>query len=162
MVVKPLRTNLAKLQPSRCAPVPGDVFVYRPIGHPLYFGRVISLDADIRGMPAILIYLYSTASENSESIPPLRPGELLVPPILTNRLAWTRGYFRTLKNVPLTKWDVLPAHAFRTTMPPFLVDERGNPIRQAVEPIGQYGLDSILTIDDLVSDALGIPRVPED
>lgn len=40
-------------------------------------------------------------------------------------------------------------------------DENGNEVRGPIEPVGDYGLHSYRTIDDTVSEALGIDRVPE-
>lgn len=113
------------------------------------------------GASLVLIYLYSKGSPDSNKIPVLRRDALLVPPLLTNRLPWSRGYFLTLKNVPLTRWDVLPCHVFERSVPPYYVDEDGNPVSEWAEPVGRYAIQSFRTIDDMVSRALGIPLAPD-
>jgi len=111
------RTNMQVLRPSRRPLSQGDIFVLRPSRtHPYYFGRVINPRASIEGMPAVLIYLYNSAADDMLAVPPLRRDELLVPPLFTNRLPWSRGYFLTVKSVPLTRWDTLPRHVFRDSI----------------------------------------------
>ncbi len=41
-------------------------------------------------------------------------------------------------------------------------DEMSNRISKPVGPVGEYGLQSFRTIDDIVSDAVGIPRAAAD
>lgn len=87
------RTNLLVLKPSRKRLVPGDIFALKPEGHPVYFGRVISTDARVGPFPGILIYIHNASSNVADDVPELRRESLLVPPLITNRLPWTKGYF---------------------------------------------------------------------
>ena len=91
-------TNLQILKPSRRRLRAGDIFVCRPAGYPYYFGRVIKARTDLDGMPATLIYLYKATSEDPSVVPALHCNELLVPPMFTNRLPWSRGYFVNVTN----------------------------------------------------------------
>lgn len=82
-------------------------------------------------------------------------------------MAWTKGYFRTIENRPLEKFDLLKQHcflrvSFGPTKPNTFVDETGQLLAQRTEPCGNWSLVSYRWIDDHVSDALGIPRVPEE
>ena len=45
---------------------------------------------------------------------------------------------------------------------PVFVDENGRELKQRTEPCGEWGLVSYRWIDDHVSDAIEIPRAPED
>jgi hypothetical protein len=68
--------------------------------------------------------------------------------------------------MPLEPGDVLEQHCFRTFRGrhfdlPVYYDDANHELPGPVEPVGSWGLDSFRTIDDKVSDALGIPRVPE-
>jgi hypothetical protein len=154
-------TNLQVLAPSRRAIRPGDVFVFKPASMPFFFGRVIRTDATVGGFPnGILVYLYAVSSTDKTRVPELRRDELLLPPLATNRLPWSRGYFETVASRPLTESDVLPVHCFRSSTGRCF-DEAGNPIEVPVEPMGEFALQSYRSIDDLVSDALGIERAPE-
>lgn len=168
---KKVRTNLRVLKRSNKAPQRGDVFAMQLPSGEFLFGRVIVANAH-RGhapMPgANLIYVYD---QRSGSLPPdlaqLLPGRLLVPPLWTNRLPWTKGYFQTVRNQPLGEFDVLRQHCFQEpalspgAVRPF-VDQTGRRLSNRVEPCGEWGLVSYRWIDDHISDALGIPRVPED
>lgn len=163
-----VRTNIQVLKPSRKAPQPGDVFAVGLPDDTFIYGRVISTTAKWTRAsgagPANLIYLFRERS-NSKQCPDrseLRPDRLLVPPIMTNRLPWSRGYFETLVHVPLERDDVLSQHCFRFPMARIrYFDDFGNELPSAVEPVGEYALHSFRTIDDEISDALGIPKVPD-
>lgn len=88
----------------------------------------------------------------------MRPDRLLVSPIMTNKLPWSKGYFETLANVPLGEDDVLDQHCFLDWTGRYY-DENLNELPGPREPVGEYGLASFRTIDDEVSDALGFERV---
>jgi hypothetical protein len=153
-------TNLALLSPSRKRLAEGDIFVMRLLDLGYVFGRVVNTKAvwavgDGVG-PANLLYVY--AGLQAEMNPPdhLRPEALLVPPLMTNRLGWSRGYFQTVGHEPLGPDDVLPVHCFRRSNGEYF-DERGRRLPGPVEPVGLFGLHSYRTIDDDVSRALGVP-----
>ena len=161
-------TNLRVLAPSRKAPRPGDLFAMQLPDERFLFGRVVSTEArwTVAGGsdPAILIYVYRQPSKVGE-VPAgsaMRVGELLVPPIMINRLPWSRGYFQTLSRVPLESEDVLPQHCFHSASRGRYYDEHGNELWGPTQPVGDHGLHSFRTVDDLISDALGIPRASED
>jgi len=134
------------------------------------FGRVILADA-LQGrapMPgAHLLYIYDYQSSVMEpDDAELRPGKLLIPPVWTNSLAWKKGYFQTIENKEVGHFDLLQQHCFY--MVPLsrsgtgkLFDETGLELKHRSDPCGEWGLVSYRWIDDRVSDALGIQRVPE-
>ena len=157
-------TNLRVLRPSRKAQQPGDVFVVQLPNLTYRFGRVIRTDATwtlAQGAgPAILIYLYKTAS-NDAGLPSrdeLHPGGLLLPPIMTNRLPWSKGYFDTIGHRALDQHDVLARHCFLSAARGTYFDDDGRSLPGPIEPVGDFGLHSFRTIDDAISDALLIPR----
>lgn len=76
---------------------------------------------------------------------------------MTNTLPWSRGYFETLENRPLETGEVLREHCFRSSKGKYY-DEHSNELSGPVEPCGDWGLQSYRTIDDEISDALGIPQ----
>ncbi len=154
--------NLQQLKSSRRKPRPGDVFAMQLPDDRFLFGRVIDTEAQPGFGPAtaVLIYVYSVRSETCE-LPDrsqLRPDRLLVSPMMTNRLPWSRGYFETIANVPLDSEDVLDQHCFLSAVRGRYFDERGQEVSGPIEPVGDYGLHSYRTIDDEISDALGFPR----
>jgi len=164
------RTNLRTLKRSNAAPKSGDIFVMQLPTDDYLFGRVILADAPQGRAPmpgANLIYIYDRRSAAPKlEVSDLRPGRLLIPPLWTNRLPWSKGYFLTIENRTLEKFDLLRQHCFSRarlspTKPTTFVDETGRTLAQRTEPCGEWGLVSYRWIDDHVSDALGMPRVPE-
>ena len=149
--------NLAVLKRTRRPPKAGDVFVMQPPDGQYLFGRVIDTDVDPLGVGgAVLIYIYRSRSAAKTQIPNLLRGQLLVPPLMTNKQPWTKGYFQHLETRPLTTMDRLTAHCFKDSSGRYF-DEAGNQLKSAVEPVGEWGLHSYRTIDDEVSEALNIP-----
>lgn len=159
--------NLMVLEPSRRRQRVGDLFTLRPTSGPYLFGRVVRTDANAGGFPSSnLIYIFRVESDRPE--PPdraeLNPSNLLVPPIMTNRLPWSRGYFQTIASWPIRPGEALARHCFEEPRRPpeyphLYFDEYGASaeLPGRVEPCGEWGLHSYLTIDDAVSSALAIP-----
>lgn len=160
----PESTNLRVLRPSRKKPVAGDVFVMQLPDDRYVFGRVVSTEAEIGPMKdVILIYAYRPPFESKE-VPDrskLSPDRLLVSPMLTNRLPWSKGYFETVAHRPLEPDDVLSQHCFLSAARGRYFDEKGNELPGAIEPVGDWGLHSYRTIDDEISDALALERAQD-
>lgn len=158
-------TNLRQLRPSRKKLKPGDIFAMLLPDELYLFGRVILVDLPrgIAPMPgANLIYIYDhRASGTVPQIDALTPDRLLIPPQFVNRLGWSRGYFETTANAPLSRSDLLSQHCFWSSTRKAYRDETGQPLQRRTEPCGSWGLGNYRVIDDLVSDALGFPRIPE-
>lgn len=154
--------NLAVLQPSRRVLENGDIFAMQLHDRLYLHGRVVDTEALAEsGMSScVLVYIYSNRSQLKRNIPRPSPKKLLLPPLITNRLPWTRGYFEFLENRKLTPGDVLPQHCFATSDDEYF-DEKNRRLPEPVEPVGQAGLHSLKSIDDAVSQALGIPLAPE-
>ncbi|WP_374192234.1 Imm26 family immunity protein [Microbacterium sp. SD291] len=156
-----LTVNLEFLQRSRHHPVDGDIFEMQISGGPRLLGRVAA--ADIRDsnrapMPASnLIYVFRPGVEIDDMVR-IRPEDLLLAPIFTNRMGWTRGYFRHLENRPLGPDGTLSQLCFWDAFLKAYVDGNRRRVTAKSEPCGSWALVSYLWIDDHVSDALGIPR----
>lgn len=157
--------NLRQLKHSRAKPEPGDVFAMLLPNDRYLFGRVILADLP-RGkapMPTSnLIYIYDVQA--GEKVPPpldsLRPNRLLIAPQFINRMPWSKGYFENVAHEALQESDVLPRHCFWDAARKSYRDEAGQVIDERSEPCGEWGLGSYRSVDDLLSDVLGIPRVP--
>lgn len=138
----------------------GDIFVMQPPDGRYLFGRVIDTNANPLGVGgAVLIYVYQTRSDVKSPPLELFRGQLLVPPMMTNRLPWTKGYFEHVENRPLTSMDRLSVHCFKDSRGRYF-DEAGNPLSRPVDPVGQMGLHSFRTIDDEVSKAIALAVAP--
>ena len=86
---------------------------------------------------------------------------LLLPPIITNKQPWTKGYFETIANYPVRKDEQLEVHCFKDSRG-WYFNEQGKRLQGKTDPVGEWGLHSYRTIDDAISIALGIPLSPED
>ncbi len=149
--------NLTVLKRTRRSPEVGDIFVMQPPDGQFLFGRVVDTAAEIGPMKScVLIYVYRCRSSCKMPVPALLRGQLLVPPMMTNKRPWTMGYFEHVENRPLSVMDRLPLHCFKDTRG-WYFDQAGKRLAVPVEPVGQWGLHSYRTIDDEVSKALGIP-----
>ena len=154
-------TNLRVLKKNQRKPETGDVFVFQleQIPDRYFYGRVVATDTKLGGLQeggVVLIYLYKVTSPEKTNIPPLNLSELLVPPIGTNTLPWTRGFFEVVKSGKITSKDVLPQHCFRDFRG-WYFDEYGNRLPGPIEPVGEYGIAGIGAIDIDISKALGLP-----
>lgn len=156
--------NMEILCPSRKKIRPGDIFVYKMkvMSEKYWFGRVIRTDATIGFPGVILIYLYNLHSKDKYDIPELGPDKLLSPPTSINRLAWSKGYFETIENAPLTEMDLLPAHHFKSDFFNKYYDADGNEVKNPIDIVGEYGLNSYSSLDDEISLAMGIPLSKDD
>lgn len=157
-----LAMNLAVLKKTRRAPEVGDIFVMQPPDGQYLFGRVVDTNANPLGVGgAILVYVYRVRSATKAPAPELLRGQLLVPPMMTNKQPWTKGFFEHVENRPLSPMDRLPRHCFKDSRG-WYFDETRSRLPGPVEPVGQWGLHSYRTIDDEISKALGIPLAPDD
>ena len=164
-MVSEVGTNLRVLKPSRKRVKAGDLFAMQIPDGRFLFGRVITTEARIGPMDeVILLYIYKQRFSSKE--PPDRDAfsreALLIPPQLTNRLGWTKGVFETVYHWPLEPHEVLEIHCFYDPLRNKYFNERREELREPVGAVGFYGLGSFRTIDDAISDALGIGRVPDE
>lgn len=149
------------LESSRKRPRVGDVFVAE-IDSGFIGGRVVAVDAQssaISESKSLLLYIYDgiVKSPDVDAIS-LAPPVLLIPPVITNTVAWSRGYFQTIGNVPLSTDQLLDQHVFRSPSTKELWDERDTRLPATYaghDYVGVKALDSYLTIEDAVSRALG-------
>ena len=154
--------NLLFLRRSRKKPEVGDVFVMRLKDGRNLPGRVVLADLPRGAAPmpgAYLVYVYRPSPpERRFDFAQMTPDELLIAPQFINRLGWARGYYETVANRPLAPEDLLPVHCFWDVTRRSFCDETGRILAARSEPCGTWTLGNYLLVDDLVSDALGIPR----
>lgn len=162
--------NLAHLGKSHHAPMPGDWFLYKVVGHGYRYGRVIELDTRIGamvndphtklGLP-VLVYLYAPQHDSidSDRIPAMRASDLLTPPLGVFQRLWSEGYFQHANNAPLSKSDRLTRHCFHDSLTNRYVDQYGKQLSRKSEPCGTYVACFEGGVSDEVSLALGLPFV---
>jgi hypothetical protein len=159
-------TNLQVLKRTRRMPAQGDVFAMQLPSDDYLFGRVIGADlTDSHRAPmpgSNLIYVYRERSGSKLPDPStLSPDQLLLPPVFTNRMPWTKGYFETLESHALMPRDLLPQHCFWDAARSQYVDEQSRVLSRESQPCGDWALFSYRWLDDQISDAVGIARVPD-
>jgi hypothetical protein len=161
--------NLRMLEPSRKPPRPGDIFVVLPPDGQYLFGRVVAADAEVGSMrPLLLLYFFKPRSTKPEDPGQgvLTPKNLLTPPEITNAMGWRHGYFMTIAHRELKPSEVLPVHCFRDPDASGMFgggyyDEHNRKLKMPHPPVGRHAVGSYRTIDDRLSQALGIPLAPD-
>lgn len=159
------QTNLKVLRRSNKRPEQGDIFAMGLSDGTFLSGRVVGADLEPPLAPtpsAFLIYVYRDRARTKATVPDdLGPDRLLLPPLFINRMPWTKGYFETLHHKALNPAALLAQHCFWDAARARFVDERQQPLVHETQPRGDWALCSYRWLDDRISDALGIPRVPE-
>lgn len=139
---------------ARREPQIGDVFALRRGETGDLLGRVVSTSAIVGPTHGcIVVYVYR------DDAPRPRREDLLLPPILTTRGAWSRGYFAHLRSEPLLPGDYFERHVFRDAQGRFY-DEEARPL-DAPEPgemVGEWRLLEVEAIEAAVAEALA--RLP--
>jgi len=139
---------------ARREPQIGDVFALRRGESGDLLGRVVSTSAIVGPTHGcIVVYVY-----RDDAARPRRE-DLLLPPILTTRGAWSRGYFAHLRSEPLLPGDYFERHVFRDAQGRFY-DEEARPLDAPPpgEPVGEWRLLEVEAIEAAVAEALA--RLP--
>ena len=156
--------NLVVLQKSRKKLRPGDIFVQKfSILDKYIWGRVISTTADAGpfGLKN-LIYIYHVLTTDIDDIPELKKNNLLIPPLLTNRLGWSRGYYKTIANMPLTQDDVYQPHCFHFFSMNQYRDENAMVMDKPCPPVGSWAMTGYIAIEAEICRTLNLPFDPSD
>ena len=157
-------TNLQFQKRTVKKPIIGDIFSLMLPGSTFLFGLVIGADLPSGRAPmpgSYLLYVYADQSPNPEpDLDNLSAERLLIAPFFTNRMLWTKGYAQTIGNMKISAARLLPQHCFKDLLLERYYDEQGRTLPRRYEPCGSWGLGSYRKLDDLISDALGIERVP--
>ncbi len=149
--------NLVAKKARRRSLREGDIFAGEMRDGTLVFGRIIDLGAKIGPMHnCVLVYIYADVTKERGARPALSSARLLVPPLMTNKLPWTQGYFDVVEHRLLGPDDKLTAHCFYDHNRRRFMNE-SNEVVERTEPVGEWALFSYRTIDDAISAALGIP-----
>jgi hypothetical protein len=142
---------------SRIGPKAGDFFVYQIEAGRYGWGRVLRLDARVCQIPKlVLAYFYDTFTETQAPVPLLSKERLLIPPVLTNKLGWRDGYYRTVANAPVRLGEVYDRHCFRNASLRQYFDENGIEILNPFGPLGTCGVHSYASIQRDLCRKLGI------
>lgn len=140
----------------------GDIFVMQFPDNRYLFGRIMKLDASFGGFKngCIKTHIYDYISNTP--IPPveLTTKSLLIPPQWINKLGFSRGYLSVVANVPLSNHNFQDTACYNNGVGKYLTED-GIELNKPTELIGFYGLGNYRTLDDKISEAIGIPLIPE-
>jgi hypothetical protein len=155
------KINLEFLGISRKKIITGDVFVMKPRKLNYYYGIVANADAKIFSAEGLLhIHFFDFATNDYDNNVPdeLCDTNLLIPPVLTNKLAWQKGYFKTIGNTSTDKFRTIKEASFYYYNGE-IFDDRSNQLDRpySMETTGSFSITSYLNIDNIVSLRLGIP-----
>ena len=155
---------MVKQTPSRKKAKTGDLFFVEMVNHKFVLGRVVRVELHVFGPDNLLLYFYSPAQPTPDIFrPPIKP-TLLIAPRIASRQGWVLGYYVTLGTFPMKPGEELESHCFEDPLGQHgkYCDEYGKPLKKRSEPCGFYAMGTYRTIDDDLSEALGIPRAPDD
>jgi ribosomal protein S18 acetylase RimI-like enzyme len=138
---------------SRHEPQIGDIFEVRRAGPEKLLGRVVSTTA-VAGPThgCNLVYVCRDASRPTRN-------DLLLPPLLTTRAPWARGYFEHVRSQPLLPGEYFERHCFRDMQGRF-VDEEGRPLEAPFEPTGEAKIVEVEAIEEQIASALAVAPSP--
>ena len=150
-------TDLIAMKKSRKTPRQGDVFVVRPFQDTFYYGKVIqtnihSKQSFVNGM--FLIFIYDKMSITPQIPCNLDTSNLLIAPTIVNRLGWSRGYFETICNFPITERERNVSFGFWDFLKKCFVDVEGNVLNRKPDYYTDYGLGNYLVVGEEIQVAL--------
>jgi hypothetical protein len=152
--------NLEFLETSKKKIKTGDVFVVKPPKMKFYYGIVANSNANLFHVDGILhLQFFDFSTDDYGSISDkLHDSKLLFPPVLTNRLGWSKGYFKTIGNISIENFKTIKEASFYYYNGE-IFDDNSNQLSQpySLETTGSFAVTSYLNIDNLISLRLGIP-----
>lgn len=149
--------DLIPMNKSRKHPKEGDIFWVQPLMNMYYYGKVIqtqiqSIDSLVNGMN--LIFLYDKRATDHSILEDLSDAGFLIPPVIINKLPWSRGYFETIGSVPVTERDRSMSYGFWSFLKKRFVDVQGMPLANQPQYWSDYGLASYAIVGGKIQAAL--------
>lgn len=149
---------------SKANPKAGDVFFIRIPGKGLVVGLVVKTDACSevihseeqrkKAFRAVLLHVFQDvhAAENRDlMLRSVARENLLIPPLMTNRLGWKHGIFKNFARIENVCEQMLEVYCFRSGSR--FYDENGLRSVHSI-PCGSLGLHSYLSVEDEILQAL--------
>lgn len=150
--------NLRFQRKNRHKPQPGDIFVMQLKSERYLFGRIINNDFEADPL-GDLVYIYAHQSDTPDVDSSLLTKEtLLLPPLLMNRLGFTRGYQTFVRNEPLVPGDTFDPGCFYDPTRGRYQGTDNRILAEPVRPIAVQTVRNYRAMDDGISEALGIEK----
>ncbi len=98
----------------------------------------------------LLIYFAKVLSDKVDFPIPVTDFKemLLIPPLITNRQGWLKGYYKTVEQCEMDDSALLPSHCFEGNQPRTYFNEFDERLERRVEPCGIGGMWGLLEIAD--------------
>ena len=135
----------------------GDVFLLSPREGVYFYGKVlkskiktINNDTFVEGKQTILIFKCKTQTPTMDNFYPYY-SDLLIEPSIVDKSYWTKGYFYTIGNVPLSDMELNLDYGFYKSGIPGIRDgwfctEEGEKLKEEPKLMGIYGVATITGI----------------
>ena len=151
--------NLRIQRPYRKRLYPGDVFSLQYGDSRFLFGRIVAVDVAFGGFDrgCIGVHIYRAESTSTTLPQGLIESDLLIAPHYVNRLGFSRGYMPVIGSIPLCAADNRTDVCYRDAIRDQMVDDSGSPVDQPRRFIGRFGMGNYETLDEAISQALGLP-----
>lgn len=134
----------------------GDIFVLEPIKNYFLFGRIIRAgdeNSKIGRIPdAAVVFIFSKGFDSFKNVPEeFDYSDILIGPEIVEKGYWTRGWFYTVKNVPLSKKEKNLKYCFydlNRASKKVYYDEMGNRLDDKPETtlISRFGINTSIGI----------------
>ena len=141
---------------TRKSPRPGDIFIQRLVSSGLYITGLVAKEKVGYASKFLLLYFANIFSKERD----LQVGveafkdNLLIPPLITNRQGWLKGYFQTIKHAKVNDSALLPVHCFEGNQPGTYYNEYEERLQKRTEPCGFGGIWGLLEIADTLVEAV--------
>lgn len=134
---------------SRERPKEGSIFLVQPFFNVYYYGKVIQTHIQSRDS-----CVYDKCATDQSIPEDLNDAGFLIPPVIINRLPWSRGYFETIKNARVTEREKSMSYGFWSFQKKMFVDVEGMPLTYKPQCWSDYGLASYAVVGEKIQIAL--------
>lgn len=144
---------------TRKKPKVGDLFVQQLLATRQYvWGLVVNTQAHSEPATGLLLLYFSKVTSPKDDEPPIAVEEfknnLIIPPVITNRQGWLRGYYKTVRNVTLKEEGILHQHCFEDSLTGLYSNEFDKTLPKRTEPCGLRGVSSFPGIAEFIESQL--------
>jgi hypothetical protein len=150
--------NMILMEPYKKKLNVGDIFVIK-YSNSYFFGRVGDIYNPGKHQ-LYVVYVYNNSSSSINIIPELDKNFLLVKPCIINRLGFSRGYLKVVDNLPIDDKNGFPILSY--TDGRYYYNSLNYKIRKPQGFIVKLSFGNYRTLDDEISNKIGIPLAPDE
>jgi len=158
--MKPEEYQLKVIKRTRTKPAEGDIFILSPRENLFFYGRVLISNINhiaqspfIHGKSVIVIFRCRSEAIGWDGYRP-NYDELLIQPTIVDSSYWSRGFFHTIGNKPISKYESKLDIGFYDTSFGIFRTETGKEMNHRPKLLGMYGISTIIGITIKVNQEL--------